>query len=204
MIRTVRATRGVLSFFFPATTTFPSIPRTTFQITGNRGGWEIPDDLDNDGFVRNYQRRLEVAEADPALAGQIMGCRRPDAVPALTTLAREFAVCSRWFCSVPSATWPNRLFAHGAQSENLLDNVVKPYTHPTIFDRLTEAGRSWAVYAGDVPQALAYVELRDAFQDRFNRLAPIKPIAWAGPGTALLAGRGWSAASFVPLDPLVA
>jgi phospholipase C len=145
-------------------------PDVLEQLTGKREGWEIPDDLDNDGFVRNYQRRLERAETDSTLAGQIMGCRRPDAVPALTTLAREFAVCSRWFCSVPSATWPNRLFAHGAQSENLLDNVVKPYTHPTIFDRLTEAGRSWAVYAGDVPQALAYVELRDAFQDRFNRM----------------------------------
>ncbi len=145
-------------------------PAVMEQLTGKRAGWQVPNDLDNDGFVRNYARRLERGGESAGLAGRIMGCRRPDAVPALATLAREFAVCSRWFCSVPSATWPNRLFAHGAQSENLLDNVVKPYTHRTIFDQLSEAGWSWAVYAGDVPQALAYVELRDAFQDRFNRL----------------------------------
>ena len=31
--------------------------------------------------------------------------------PCTTTSRREFMVCDRWFCSVPGATWPNRLYA---------------------------------------------------------------------------------------------
>jgi phospholipase C len=33
------------------------------------------------------------------------------ALPALHKLANQFAVCDRWFASVPGPTWPNRFFA---------------------------------------------------------------------------------------------
>jgi phospholipase C len=42
------------------------------------------------------------------------------------------------------------------------------YTHPTTFHTLSDAHISWAVYAGDIPQAAAYVELHDLFKERFN------------------------------------
>jgi phospholipase C len=128
-------------------------------------------DITMGGFAWNYARRLVDKGKDPERACEIMGCHAEQQVPVLTELAREFAVCSNWFCSVPSETWPNRLFAHGAQSEGLLHNVVRPYTHTTTFDTLADAKVSWAVYAGDVPQAAAYFELLDAFKDRFNPLS---------------------------------
>ncbi len=38
---------------------------------------------------------------------------KPDRdVPALATLAHQFAVCDSWFASAPNQTWPNRFFVH--------------------------------------------------------------------------------------------
>ncbi|HKP90937.1 MAG TPA: alkaline phosphatase family protein [Thermoleophilaceae bacterium] len=139
------------------------------QLTGDEPPLR-PEAITNGGFAWNYARRLVERNQDPGLACDIMGCHSAEQVPVLSTLAREFVTCSRWFASVPSETWPNRLFAHGAQSEGLLKNVIKLYKHRTTFDALSDARRSWAVYAGDVPQAGAYVELGDLFKDRFNTI----------------------------------
>lgn len=120
------------------------------------------------GFAWNYARRLVEHDRDPERAGDIMGCHTAERVPVLSRLAREFAVCARWHSSVPSETWPNWLFAHGAQSEGLVHNDVRLYGHRSIFDVLKDHRVTWAVYAGDIPQAAAYVEANDAFRDRFN------------------------------------
>lgn len=52
---------------------------------------------------------------------KIMKCFRPSAIPALATLAREFAVFDHWFCALPSETWPNRAFWHAATSWGFAD-----------------------------------------------------------------------------------
>ena len=36
----------------------------------------------------------------------------PDQVLVLSTLAKQFALCDRWFASAPCQTWPNRWFVH--------------------------------------------------------------------------------------------
>ncbi len=43
-------------------------------------------------------------------------------VPVYEHLAREFAVCDRWFSSVPGATWPNRLYAISGRAPRSLDD----------------------------------------------------------------------------------
>ena len=100
-----------------------------------------------------------------------MHCSHTTRVPVLSTLAREFAVCTRWFCSLPSETWPNRLFAHAAQSDSLVTNVVRRYEIRSIFDALRDAGVSWSVYAGDIPQSAAFMRRGDFFRRRFHPLA---------------------------------
>jgi phospholipase C len=104
------------------------------------------------GFVENYQQN---GAPDPTV---VMKCFRPDQIPVLTTLAREFAVCDRWFCSMPGPTWPNRFFVHAATSAGLDDSpsavsvlqhqTVDGFEFPngTIFDRL---GDNWLVFHGD-------------------------------------------------------
>ncbi|MEO9320319.1 MAG: alkaline phosphatase family protein [Nitrososphaera sp.] len=116
---------------------------------------------DNDGnemsgFVRNF------AESYPQLSGdklgQVMSYYPLNSLPALHQLASEFAVCDRWFSSIPGPTWPNRLFAMTGTSqgrvtmpEGIMDLNLHWYDQPTVFDRLNEKGISWKVYFGDIP-----------------------------------------------------
>lgn len=92
----------------------------------------------NDGFVK---RSGAVA----------MGYREPLDVPFTTALAREFAVCDRWFCSVLGPTYPNRHYLHSATSDGRTSNELVPFDKPAIWDRLDEAGIPWGYYYGDLP-----------------------------------------------------
>jgi phospholipase C len=106
------------------------------------------------------RKRLDL---DPALA---MRGFRPEQLPVLTTLAREFAVCDNWFSAMPGPTWPNRFFVHAASSGGLDDSpsAVRSATallngyefaNGTIFDRLDADQIEWQVVEGDaLPQAL--------------------------------------------------
>jgi phospholipase C len=137
--------------------------------------------IDNSGFVSSYRR------TGTARPEKIMRCFAPAQLPVLNALAREFAVCDRWFSALPGPTWPNRLFVHAASSGGLDDSpsnwdTVAGYLldgyhfdNGTIFDRLSDNHIAWEVVAGDeFPQVLA---LR-------------------GMGLNLLAGRFSSAATF--------
>jgi phospholipase C len=70
-------------------------------------------------------------------------------------------VCSRWFCSVPGETWPNRNFAHAATSDGQTEIEVRPYTNQTIFELLEDHGADWRIYYDDTPQAWAFPALWD-------------------------------------------
>jgi phospholipase C len=67
-----------------------------------------------------------------------MRCFHASSLPILSTLTQQFAVCDRWFSSVPASTIPNRLFAHAAYSGLSLtqDAVIL-----TDFHRYTDAYR---------------------------------------------------------------
>jgi phospholipase C len=90
-----------------------------------------------------------------------MACQSPKQVPVLSTLALEFAVCVRWFCSVPGETWPNRNFLHAATSDGETAISPRPYDDPTIFELLEKHGKSWRIYHDDTPQAWAFPNLWD-------------------------------------------
>jgi phospholipase C len=120
----------------------------------------------NMSFVANYSYRNN--NSLPA-AHKIMRCFTPGNLPALTTLAREFAVCDAWYSSMPGQTWPNRIFVHAATSDGHIDNKLYDYDIDTIYQHLEAASRSWNIYFHDIPQALALKRLRgDAFKDRFQ------------------------------------
>ena len=112
-----------------------------------------PPDPTNLGFVDNYKNAMLYgtycfgdAPTDPRA---ILNCYTPDETRVLSALAQQFAVCDQWFCPVPSQTWPNRAFAFAATSDGNVNN--RPdwvATSKTIFDQLTDAGKSWKVYHG--------------------------------------------------------
>jgi len=128
------------------------------QLCGRRGNYPA---INNSGFVTRYSL------LDPNHPSEIMKCFSPNQLPVLTTLAEEFAVCDRWFSSVPGPTWPNRFFVHAASSGGLDDSpntfTIASFTfngykfdNGTIFDRLDAEGIGWKIYAGDeFPQVLS-------------------------------------------------
>jgi hypothetical protein len=89
-------------------------------------------------------------------APDIMRCMPDDRIPALGKLARGFAVCTAWHCSVPGATWPNRNFAHAATSDGTTDIEIGLYRNPTIFDRLSKAHVPWHIYHDGMAQVMAF------------------------------------------------
>jgi len=111
------------------------------------------------GFVENFARHNPTSS--PSARSGIMAYYPADFLPVLHGLAREFAVCNRWFSSVPGNTWPNRLFVHSGTSLGHTDmpaGIFHPHLHcydqPTVFQRLSEKGISWKIYFDDVPQSL--------------------------------------------------
>jgi phospholipase C len=89
---------------------------------------------DMKGFVRDY---FSICK-NPGRAGNVMKCFTPETLPVLSTLAREYAVCDRWFAAVPSSTIPNRLFVHGASSSGSVtqDAIEAPFLLKTIFESM--------------------------------------------------------------------
>jgi phospholipase C len=65
-----------------------------------------------------------------------MKCFTSATLPVLSTLAQQYAVCDRWFSSVPGSTIPNRLFTHAANSAGSLtqDVIAAPFAIRTIFE----------------------------------------------------------------------
>jgi phospholipase C len=97
-----------------------------------------------------------------------MLCQPSTQVPVLSELAREFAVCTRWFCSVPGETWPNRNFLHAATSDGETDIDIRSYDNPTIFELLEQHGKTWHIYYDDTPQVWAFHELWDTPERHAN------------------------------------
>jgi phospholipase C len=94
-----------------------------------------------------------------------MGMYSPETLPVLSGLAKGFAVCDRWFASVPTQTFPNRAFAVAGTSLGYTDNSahgVPAFNTPSVFGKLADAGQTWKIYgyskhpltANDFPDTL--------------------------------------------------
>jgi phospholipase C len=125
---------------------------TNYQLfsTDNPGAGAVPG---NQGFVVNFKSAIATdlskhyQDTLPGTqASQIMGMYTPALLPVLSGLAKGYAVCDRWFASVPTMTMPNRAFALAATSQGHLDDHVKIFTCPSIFGRLSDKGLDWAIY----------------------------------------------------------
>ena len=120
----------------------------------------------NVGFVLDYSNQPGTTPAD---AGNVMKAFDPSKLPVLSTLAREFVLCDRWFAAVPGQTWPNRFFVHAATSGGFVDNNFRNYAFRTIYDNLEEQGYSWAIYFHDFPQSITLSSLRKPeYRGRFK------------------------------------
>ena len=107
----------------------------------------------NKGFVINFKASIAsdlskgYRDTLPGtVPSDVMGMYAPEMLPVMSGLAKGFAVCDRWFSSVPTQTIPNRAFANAGTSQGHLDNHVKVFTCPSIFGQLSAKNVDWAIY----------------------------------------------------------
>lgn len=128
------------------------------QLTGRRSSL-TPRVIDNSGFVASFEGVGLREKRKRGYGPLIMRCQPGTHLPVLSKLAKEFAVCTRWFSSVPGQTWPNRNFAHAMTSDGEVDNSIRLYSNETIFELLGRHEKSWRIYHQGAPQSWAFRRL---------------------------------------------
>ena len=125
-----------------------------------------------DGFAASFAKALSDRSVDSGDVGRVVGYYNGEDVPVYDHLAREFAVCDRWFSSVPGATWPNRLYAICGRAAGSRDdlplNLPPLYDQPSFVRHLDAYGIPWRWYSfetGTLRLADAYYRL--GHHDRF-------------------------------------
>ncbi len=112
----------------------------------------------NGGFITNYGATLKFQQnatgghwniLPGTVETDIMGMYTPNQLPVLSGLAKGYAVCDLWFGSAPTETLPNRAFALMATSQGHLDDSVKVYTAPSIFQLMGAHNCTWAIFGYD-------------------------------------------------------
>jgi len=112
------------------------------------------------GFVKSFQNTLTAKlkrKPTDSEVQQVMNVFEPVQLPVLSTLAKEFVLCDRWFADVPGPTMPNRAFVHAATSQGYTYNADwKPvFTCKTLYDRINDdPSRSWRVYSHDSDEVM--------------------------------------------------
>lgn len=132
------------------------------------------------GFARNHQE-------NGGPPREVMRVNLPVQVPVLSELARQYLLCTRWHCSVPGATWPNRFFAMGGRAQGRMDNgqFRPPVALRSVFHELPD--NVWRIYHDGPSLALLMRgmygrERRDNYRPLEQLLADIKA---AGPASPL-------------------
>ncbi|MEA2721591.1 MAG: phospholipase, partial [Candidatus Eremiobacteraeota bacterium] len=102
------------------------------------------------GFLQDYW----TAETGTAYGGMdICWTFAPSQIPNLSSAARHGAISDAWFASVPTQTNPNRAYSLVGTSlgrdANLRLSAVEQFDVPTIFNALTQAGKSCGLYFTD-------------------------------------------------------
>lgn len=122
--------------------------------------------IDNLGFAANYatsvSEQTKIIHYSPPPAsdiGDVMLCfDTQKQLPAIYTLATQFAICDNWFSSIPGPTWPNRFFAYAASSNGLDDSPTMPqqmegeflkgfsFPHGSVFEHLLKNKLKYRLY----------------------------------------------------------
>lgn len=154
-------------------------------------GWESSrqalDGGTNLGFVAAFERARGTEGRE-----NVMGYLTREELPVSYAFADNYGIADRWFSSVCGPTWPNRLYAHGAQSQGMTTNDLptgNAYTMPAIWDRLDDAGVPWGYYYTDLPM----LALFGRFGTRMNHIeefflhaeaGTLPPVVMLEPGAA--------------------
>ena len=147
----------VRAFPFPSTAQGPNVTQSWNATHAQIDGGAM------DGFVASSG------------TDQPMGYYPASVVPFAYSLASNFTVANRWFCSAPCQTYPNRRFlmaatAYGNIATDTASLSDPPPPNGTIFDRLHAYGVSWRNYFTDLPATAIIPSIIERYP---GNLAPI-------------------------------
>ena len=155
-------------------------PVTVFRIEpATPSAYYMPGADPGEGTL-GWETREKWAIKPGTTEGDIMGCFAPETVPVLSALARGYAVCDRWFSSVPTETLPNRAFACAATSQGHMDDKTHTFSSPTIFGLLDAAGQGWAIYGYDAEPLTkdTFTQISGAAASHFGKFADFRARCW--------------------------
>jgi phospholipase C len=115
-------------------------------------GAGLAEPADMAGFAQRFL--VDHHGVDRAKMQQYLTLYGEGRLPVLQRLAAQYGVCTHWFCSVPSSTAPNRMFAHAGTSGGATRaGAYYSCIHGRmIFDALGTADpHAWRVYFHDMP-----------------------------------------------------
>jgi phospholipase C len=177
------------AYFMPGADPGEGYMATNAQLFGGAEGKANPSGVPaNDGFVTDFAYTLswQAKEGRTILpgttAGDIMGCFTADTLPVLSGLAKGYAVCDHWYCSVPTETLQNRAFACAATSQGHMDDKTHTFTSPSIFGLLDSHGLGWAIYGYDAEPLTksTFTDISQAAASHFGRFTNFTAAAATG------------------------
>lgn len=123
-----------------------------------------------EGFVDAYYAytptRMNLVDA--------MGFFTAAEAPMTDFLARQFATCDRWFCSIPTDTQPNRLMAYNGETQTDRTSGLPP-DQPLVLDWMNQNNIDWRVYSDDLSFFALFPRLWPTIlnSDRFRNLSDL-------------------------------
>jgi len=123
------------------------------------------------GFVEAYEKATGTTGVkDPPP----MGLLTPQDLPTTGFLAREYAVCDRWFAPIPASTQPNRLMAiSGFTERDITISGLLPDQH-TLFHWLDAHHVRWRVYSAGLSFFTLMPQMwPELLTPRFRRLSDL-------------------------------
>jgi phospholipase C len=148
------------------------------------------------GFVKHA---MTVKNASLDNIGVVMTGFSPERVPALSTLAQEFAIFDAYHASLPGPTTPNRVFFNSGASDGVVDDndliIAVGFKGKTMFDFFEEHGITWKTYFEDISDLWYMDNLRNVSSiDHFHDWDTFKKDAADGN----LANYTWLSPRFYP------
>ena len=108
-----------------------------------------------DGFVTSNDASHEMPipgmPLDMLLGNRGMGYYEEADIPFMYWVAKTFAIGDHYHCSVPAATWPNRMYLYAASSFGRGGNDFPENVAATLFDHLDVRGIPWRIYRSSTP-----------------------------------------------------
>jgi phospholipase C len=159
------------AFRMPTTCQFGSTPSQE---------WAASHNAYNNGAMDGFVRTTISPFTSQVVGAVAMGYWTADDLPFTYDLAGKFAIADRWFCSCLAQTDPQRRYLIAATSSGMTDDIgtspggivpdasLGAPANGTIFDRLEQAGISWADYDASFPTGTT-MELYPANDAAFSK-----------------------------------